>query len=266
MAADEPLETLAAAPRQHERPAANDRGDHLPGAGDSTLGRLSPHTVLPRAACRHLFRAPAGGDHRPQPPRQAEPRRRRRLPVRARGRLPRRGRHGPRRCPAPRLPGRPTLLHRPRHRRRAGSARARGAWRDVADEGLLYSFDPIASLRIAVELPPHGAVELAFVDGYAADETVAAAPDRPRAGPADARAGAACGRVRPQPQAGQQPARPQATRRHRTISPPTAPSWSSPARRHAPGPTSWPTRSVTAPSFTMTAKSSPSPATRSRTR
>ena len=47
--------------------------------------------------------------------------------------------------------------------------------RDPADEGLLYSFDPIASLRLRIELPAHGTAELRLVDGYAADETVAAA-------------------------------------------------------------------------------------------
>ena len=55
------------------------------------------------------------------------------------------------------------------------AALATGRLRDVADEGLLYSFDPIASLQVVVELPPRGTVELKIVDGYAADETVAAA-------------------------------------------------------------------------------------------
>ncbi len=50
-----------------------------------------------------------------------------------------------------------------------------GRMRDLADEGLLYSFDPIASLRLRIELPAHGTAELRLVDGYAADETVAAA-------------------------------------------------------------------------------------------
>ncbi len=47
--------------------------------------------------------------------------------------------------------------------------------RDPADEGLLYSFDPIASLRLRVELPARGTAELRLVDGYAGDETEAAA-------------------------------------------------------------------------------------------
>ncbi|MGH8728511.1 MAG: GH36-type glycosyl hydrolase domain-containing protein [Burkholderiales bacterium] len=47
--------------------------------------------------------------------------------------------------------------------------------RDPADEGLLYTFDPAASLRLKVELPPSAAVEIAFADGYAEDEYRAAA-------------------------------------------------------------------------------------------
>ena len=47
--------------------------------------------------------------------------------------------------------------------------------RDVADEGLLYTFDPIASLQLRVILPPRGSTEVRLVDGYAADEHVAAA-------------------------------------------------------------------------------------------
>ncbi|MGD9512374.1 MAG: glycosyl transferase family 36, partial [Geminicoccaceae bacterium] len=50
-----------------------------------------------------------------------------------------------------------------------------GRMRDVADEGLLYSFDPIASLRLEVELPARGSAEIMLVDGYAADERQAAA-------------------------------------------------------------------------------------------
>ena len=57
--------------------------------------------------------------------------------------------------------------------------------RAVDDEGLLYGFDPIASLQLRVELPPGGTVELRFLDGYAADENVAAkriaAASRPQA-------------------------------------------------------------------------------------
>ena len=50
-----------------------------------------------------------------------------------------------------------------------------GRVREVDDEGLLYSFDPIASLRLRVELPARGSAELRLVDGYAADENAAAA-------------------------------------------------------------------------------------------
>ena len=49
------------------------------------------------------------------------------------------------------------------------------ALRDPADEGLLYSFDPAASLRLRVELPPGATVEVPFLDGYAEDEHQAAA-------------------------------------------------------------------------------------------
>jgi cyclic beta-1,2-glucan synthetase len=46
--------------------------------------------------------------------------------------------------------------------------------RDPADEGLLYTFDPIASLRLVLELAPGASVELPIVDGFAADEHEAA--------------------------------------------------------------------------------------------
>jgi cyclic beta-1,2-glucan synthetase len=46
--------------------------------------------------------------------------------------------------------------------------------RAVEDEGLLYGFDPVASLQLLVELPPGGTVELRLVDGYAGDELAAA--------------------------------------------------------------------------------------------
>lgn len=54
-------------------------------------------------------------------------------------------------------------------------ALAHGRLRDVADEGLLYGFDPIACLQVRVELPAHAVLELPIVDGYAANERVAAA-------------------------------------------------------------------------------------------
>ena len=49
-----------------------------------------------------------------------------------------------------------------------------GRFREPEDEGLLYGFDPIASLRLVVEVPAGATVELAFVDGYAPDEEAAA--------------------------------------------------------------------------------------------
>ena len=55
------------------------------------------------------------------------------------------------------------------------AAFAAGGMRDPEDEGLLYSFDPIAALRVLVELPPGGTAEIAFLDGLAADEAAAAA-------------------------------------------------------------------------------------------
>ncbi|MEW5775153.1 MAG: glycosyl transferase family 36, partial [Thermodesulfobacteriota bacterium] len=42
------------------------------------------------------------------------------------------------------------------------------------DQGLLYPFDPAACLRVEVDLPPGGSVEVRFVDGYARDEAAAA--------------------------------------------------------------------------------------------
>ena len=48
-----------------------------------------------------------------------------------------------------------------------------GAPRDPADEGLLYGFEPIASLRIGVDLPPCGSAEIIVVDGWARDVGVA---------------------------------------------------------------------------------------------
>ena len=39
--------------------------------------------------------------------------------------------------------------------------------RDPEDEGLLYTFDPCACLRLRVNLPPGGTAELVFADGYA---------------------------------------------------------------------------------------------------
>ncbi len=41
--------------------------------------------------------------------------------------------------------------------------------RAPADEGLCYTFDPIASLCLQVELPPLGAATVSFVDGYGID-------------------------------------------------------------------------------------------------
>ena len=46
--------------------------------------------------------------------------------------------------------------------------------RDPADEGLLYSFDPIAALRVAVDVPASGEVEILFVDGLAPGAEAAA--------------------------------------------------------------------------------------------
>ncbi|MFZ0131387.1 MAG: hypothetical protein WAK95_02515 [Desulfobacterales bacterium] len=47
--------------------------------------------------------------------------------------------------------------------------------RDPGDEGLCYTFDPIASLCLRVELPPHGSATVTFVDGYGVDERQALA-------------------------------------------------------------------------------------------
>jgi cyclic beta-1,2-glucan synthetase len=48
-----------------------------------------------------------------------------------------------------------------------------GAPRDPADEGLLYGFDPCASLHVQVDFAPGGAAELILVDGWARDMGVA---------------------------------------------------------------------------------------------
>lgn len=48
------------------------------------------------------------------------------------------------------------------------------ALRSPEDEGTLYTFDPIASLRLHLDLAAEESVELHFIDGYAADSQVAA--------------------------------------------------------------------------------------------
>jgi len=40
--------------------------------------------------------------------------------------------------------------------------------RRLSDDGLLYTFDPAASLRLHTGLAPHGSTEIVFADGYAA--------------------------------------------------------------------------------------------------
>ena len=47
--------------------------------------------------------------------------------------------------------------------------------RDPEDEGLLYGFDPCASLRVDIELAPMGAGELIIVDGWARNMSLATA-------------------------------------------------------------------------------------------
>ncbi|MFZ0610815.1 MAG: hypothetical protein WAM73_01110 [Desulfobacterales bacterium] len=47
--------------------------------------------------------------------------------------------------------------------------------RDPGDEGLCYTFDPVASLSLRVELPPLGSATVTFVDGYGLDERQALA-------------------------------------------------------------------------------------------
>jgi cyclic beta-1,2-glucan synthetase len=49
-----------------------------------------------------------------------------------------------------------------------------GRPRKLDDDGLLYSFDPAASLSIGIDLPAHGRCELLFVNGHAENETAAA--------------------------------------------------------------------------------------------
>ncbi|MBY6240133.1 GH36-type glycosyl hydrolase domain-containing protein [Methylosinus sp. Sm6] len=46
--------------------------------------------------------------------------------------------------------------------------------RDRSDEGLLYGFEPIASLRAELEIPPGGSAEIVIVDGWAKDIRAAA--------------------------------------------------------------------------------------------
>ncbi|HXY57186.1 MAG TPA: glycosyl transferase family 36 [Methylocystis sp.] len=60
--------------------------------------------------------------------------------------------------------------------------------RDPADEGLLYGFEPCASLTMEVELPPNGEAELLILDGWApnmgvATESVARLLELPRVAP-----------------------------------------------------------------------------------
>lgn len=61
----------------------------------------------------------------------------------------------------------------------AGTLRAPDALtmplREPGDEGLLYSFDPAASLRLRVTLPAQGSIDVDFLDGYAKNEVAAAA-------------------------------------------------------------------------------------------
>jgi cyclic beta-1,2-glucan synthetase len=42
--------------------------------------------------------------------------------------------------------------------------------RSPGDEGLIYTFDPIASLQLLVNLAPYGCADIAFLDGYGRDE------------------------------------------------------------------------------------------------
>jgi cyclic beta-1,2-glucan synthetase len=42
--------------------------------------------------------------------------------------------------------------------------------RSPDDEGLIYTFDPIASLQLRVDLAPYGCTEITFLDGYGKDE------------------------------------------------------------------------------------------------
>ena len=58
---------------------------------------------------------------------------------------------------------------------RAPRALALGRARATSDEGLLHSFDPCASLRVAVDLEPLGSTTIVFVDGWVEDERVAPA-------------------------------------------------------------------------------------------
>ncbi len=80
---------------------------------------------------------------------------------------------------------------------RAPRALVEGRARAPSDEGLLHTFDPCASLRIAVDLEPRGSATIVFVDGWIEDERGApaliarhlgiAVPDRASLAPAFAR-------------------------------------------------------------------------------
>ncbi|HEY8155758.1 MAG TPA: glycosyl transferase family 36 [Myxococcota bacterium] len=54
-------------------------------------------------------------------------------------------------------------------------ALAEGRARGADDEGLLYTFDPCASLRVEVDLAARGSAQIVFVDGWSEDEDAAAA-------------------------------------------------------------------------------------------
>ncbi|MFZ5913569.1 MAG: GH36-type glycosyl hydrolase domain-containing protein [Pseudomonadota bacterium] len=57
---------------------------------------------------------------------------------------------------------------------RAPDALTGGRLRAIDDEGVLYTFDPAASLQLRVEIPPGGEIVIPFTDGFARDEYEAA--------------------------------------------------------------------------------------------
>jgi len=48
-----------------------------------------------------------------------------------------------------------------------------GAQRDPSDEGLLYGFEPCASLNVEIDVPEGGVAEIVILDGWARDMGVA---------------------------------------------------------------------------------------------
>ena len=256
---------LAAAAHQRRRPSTHAGAGDLPGAGDRTLGLLPPDAGLQRAARRHLLRPARWVRSSPA------------TATSSRARVPHGGypfarevafhAAGGAEGSAVALTGyqdvRPCFIGT--GTLAAPDGLASGRMRDPADEGLLYSFDPIASLRLGSSCrraaPPSCASSTAMPPTRRwppprSPDICTSRRQTPPSWPPSSTGHGSSTAVCDGP----------ATMPCPTASRPTAKSWSSPARPRAPGTTSWPTRWVMVRSPRTTARSSPSPATPSRTR